>query len=526
MASSEDLIYDSPNWRTATGSRLAAESKKNLLSSPLLSSTKLYKDEGPDVLLNRLAEIDQDNKMKDEAIDSLSYEVKGLEELVKRQEVLIHKLNSESMNANESVIQLKREMETSIDIKSETNPLTAKKQTDLLESLMRVNKQKGRETVSSELYYHVMRLDNESENKNLSKDLRVTEDDLLKLYKESTAIEHSTTSEQKIIILENRVRELIGKLAEMGNENKLLLSIQAAKTNVIQELTEEISKRGATEEHVLELRDKIDFKDSEIADLREELAQTMRIVSVREKEILSLRSVDVGIPYQLWQEDRERMQSQLRNLQNSKLTYEEKIVKQQLQIRTLTERIQNISKSIGTNPTQRQSISPSRVAPRSPSGLSSPKSFRKRPSSLNSPLNSTSDSMGPLKLDFDDDFEERDEVPAPLYKTLENKSKQLESALIERDQRLTEKDEINGLIVIIQMLSKKVDVLTKARSVDTKAWRKREEELEFQLETVKNNMLRMEQELRGQIADRSLAVINLRTKINMMSRSQADEPSQ
>lgn len=73
----------------------------------------------------------------------------------------------------------------------------------------------------------------------------------------NSTVEHAISDEQKILTLENRIRELAGKMLEIGQENKLLQSIQVAKTNAIQELSEEVSRRGATEEYVLELTDKV-----------------------------------------------------------------------------------------------------------------------------------------------------------------------------------------------------------------------------------------------------------------------------
>lgn len=51
-----------------------------------------------------MAEVDKDNQLKDEAIDSLTFEVKGLEELVRKQETVIKKLNRESVDPAEMAL--------------------------------------------------------------------------------------------------------------------------------------------------------------------------------------------------------------------------------------------------------------------------------------------------------------------------------------------------------------------------------------------------------------------------------------
>lgn len=84
----------------------------------------------------------------------------------------------------------------------------------------------------------------------------------------------------------------------------MLLTIQAAKTKAIEELTLELQTRGATDEYVEQLKREGQTKDSEIGELIDENRKLLRIAEQREELITKLRKEDYGIPFNLWQEER------------------------------------------------------------------------------------------------------------------------------------------------------------------------------------------------------------------------------
>jgi hypothetical protein len=197
-------------------------------------------------------------------------------------------------------------------------------QQQTLQKINEENEDKGREVVSKELYYHVMRLDNDlrdrdrvidelrGENKTLEKLLKATEDDLLKLHVTSTgnAIpdQNAITIEQKVVMLENRVRELLSTIQELQQENRTLLRIQQAKTQAIEQLTQELNTRGATDEYVEELRRIIQAIEKDLNNVLDENAQLMKIAKAKEDIIERFQQQEGGIPYNLWLEERKLLQ--------------------------------------------------------------------------------------------------------------------------------------------------------------------------------------------------------------------------
>jgi DNA repair exonuclease SbcCD ATPase subunit len=140
--------------------------------------------------------------------------------------------------------------------------------------LIESDKSKGKNGISPDLYYYVVKLGNDlkdserkiselvAENKTLKRLLKTTEDDLLKLHSKNNMGAEEMANVQNIITLENKIKELTNNMQALKQENNTLLRIQEEKTNVIKTLTDELNNRGATDEYVQQLNRELQDKNN------------------------------------------------------------------------------------------------------------------------------------------------------------------------------------------------------------------------------------------------------------------------
>jgi hypothetical protein len=243
-------------------------------------------------------------------------------------------LTAQLHEAKQEVLKLNR----TVKVKSEENKvLFTDSRSNFEQSISNMNMVKGLEgdlkasgeSVSADLYYHVIRLENENkdkdrvikeltiENKTLNKLVKNVENEYIVLdnqVKETNSAD--VAYQQKLIVLENRIIELTNNLMQLNQENAMLLTIQKAKTDAIEELTKQLSVRGATDEYVEELKRELQHKEKNLADAQEDVRKLFRATQEREDEINALKSKNTGIPFQVWHEDRRLLQVTIFSRQN------------------------------------------------------------------------------------------------------------------------------------------------------------------------------------------------------------------
>ncbi len=141
------------------------------------------------------------------------------------------------------------------------------------------------------------------ENKTLENLLKQREEDYDGLQK-AVEIGREEAAHHTIVILENKVTELTNIIGELQTENRTLITIQNSKTEAIEELTKELTVRGATDEYVNLLKKEIQVKDKEIGDWIQENRMLQRDLEQREQLIARLKQEELGVPFNLWQEER------------------------------------------------------------------------------------------------------------------------------------------------------------------------------------------------------------------------------
>lgn len=116
---------------------------------------------------------------------------------------------------------------------------------DRSQFILKLGNSSERKDFSAELYYYVIKLENDlkerertiseisSENKTLSRLLKVTEEELSK--KRIDEINHQKkefAAEQQIRELEEQLKALTSQIYELQSENKLLLQVQKVNNNL------------------------------------------------------------------------------------------------------------------------------------------------------------------------------------------------------------------------------------------------------------------------------------------------------
>lgn len=110
------------------------------------------------------------------------------------------------------------------------------------------------------------------------------------------------------MIAENKSKELMQTIVDLQEENRLLLSIQKAKTQAIEELTNELNRRGASETLLAQLKGEARAYDRDLAKKDEEKARLQKIVEEQEAVMSKFRNEEVGVPVQMWMEERRLLQ--------------------------------------------------------------------------------------------------------------------------------------------------------------------------------------------------------------------------
>jgi hypothetical protein len=152
------------------------------------------------------------------------------------------KLAAELNDSKESNIKLKQNLHKKLE---ESKKVLTERKKDFEKSvdhqkyISKIETKTERQTFSKDLYYHVLRLENQlkdrdrvitevsSENKTLDKMIKKTEEEVIKIRKEeANSQKEEIAAEHLIANLENRITELTSQGNDLQAENKMLLQIQ------------------------------------------------------------------------------------------------------------------------------------------------------------------------------------------------------------------------------------------------------------------------------------------------------------
>lgn len=191
---------------------------------------------------SKIITLERELKQRDSHIEKLLNEQEVLEEINRQQSEGLEQLTTDLYDIKQSHLTLQFESHKKLD-ESKKSLSTAKQQYDKninhSQLIKKVTARDEREEISKEMYYHVMRLENEltdkkriitaleEENKILGKLVKTNEAEFLKSQQEEQRDhlkDHS--SDRRIVLLENRIRELENIMSDLEAENRLLHNIQ------------------------------------------------------------------------------------------------------------------------------------------------------------------------------------------------------------------------------------------------------------------------------------------------------------
>jgi DNA repair exonuclease SbcCD ATPase subunit len=247
---------------------------------------------------SHIVKLQRELRTKDTKLEELLNEKKGLTKITKHQEVGILQLSKELQEAKETILKLRYDV--NLKSQAEKDLFSEKKQQfeeaveiqNSIKQLSQSNNKNGTKNqgppskdTSADLYYHVMKLENEvadrdrvidelkSENKTLNKMIKQREDEFTTLQQSQMSRSDQIAFRQQIVSLENEIKHLQDVIQDSSKENEMLLTLHKAKTSAIEQLTEELSVRGATDDYVETLRREIKTKETINQQLQSENSQ-------------------------------------------------------------------------------------------------------------------------------------------------------------------------------------------------------------------------------------------------------------
>ena len=263
---------------------------------------------------------------------------------------------------------------------------------------------------------------------------------LTKLNGELEEVEDSTSA---AIPLANQVRLLTKRIEELQEENKTLARIQRVKTNAIEQLAEELEKRGRPEDYIITLQNELKLREREVQDLEDEKRTLKKIQERKDHEIVKMASSQEEGPFSVksWKRERDALIKKAEDADKRVAQMEKSVKAGNARVNALMKR-QETFVSIMKDMTTRKGNS----TPFSP----------KRPSTASSRVQSSPREAG-AGADTSDPPAE-DMVSGELYMKLEKAVVVYKAKLAEKESAAAEKDDQ------VELLEKKVAVLTKSQS--------------------------------------------------------------
>jgi chromosome segregation ATPase len=457
--------------------------------------------EGSQDAYTRMVALEKDLRVRDSQLEQIMNEKKSLDKVSKNKETSLINMTTELMEAKKQISRLELELVKKSDESKqlfEQTKFNYSQVSGVAESVRNKEIETVRDgkagIMPTDLYHHVMRLENEvrdrdrviaslqEENKSLDKLIKQREDEYILLTDELQTMKKKLILSADPALTENKVKELMQNIVELQEENRLLLSIQKAKTQAIEELTQELSVRGASDELLEQMRLEAKSKDREISRRDDENERLKKTIEQQEEIVSKYRNEEVGVPVHMWMEERRLLQSEAQKHYELKQQLEKTIKGQKDRINQLQDSLDVIVKSYdgGKSPSaalrtfrRSKSLSSNSVAPSLSNTFNTDIS---PPMSLSNTGNFENGSF------TDQSFAPDGTVPYKIYEFLERNVQRMSATLNAKEALLSEKDEA------LEILEKRIDVTTKARMSDNKRAKKVEQDLQRECQLLKEKL--------------------------------------
>ena len=209
---------------------------------------------------------------------------------------------------------------------------------------------------------------------------------------------------------ENRIQLLARQLQDCQHENQSLCEVQRIKTKAIEELALQLEERTATDETLNMLKQSMASKEKDIVELIEENTKLIQLVTIKDEQLEEEKKKNEkpGIPFAIWNAEREILKKQLEQTEEEKRRLEESLKRQQQHLDTMKHRVDFVAKT-GMKPSPMKSRS----------------SLTSQMIRETSQANISADGV--------------DMVPGKMLEMVESKVKQLEFKLVEKERSILEK---------------------------------------------------------------------------------------
>ena len=176
--------------------------------------------------------------------------------------------------------------------------------------------------------------------------------ELESLYKKSTkeVTEYKNKTEEYKLEFDRIINEKISTLSK--NEEKLLAELRSLrsteriKSKRLEELEQTIKNTGDLKKIIGNLETDIKTRDKKILDLNKKMSQLNTQLNQRNLQLQKFTDKQKGIPFHLWVNDRDRLQSKIEKLKLAKEKNTKTIEAQRRRIMELCERVDLIASSL------------------------------------------------------------------------------------------------------------------------------------------------------------------------------------
>jgi len=298
---------------------------------------------------------------------------------------------------------------------------------------------------------------------------------LQKSIREKDKVIESTTSEleerrrapEDVTALHNDIKMLLHTIEGLQDENKTLVRIQNAKTQAIEELSNQLEEHNRDDDVATNLRNVIKAKEQREKELIGEMNTLKLAEDNRTKALLREKPDDLVLTAQDWMEERRFLKGQVKKLTETNANHERLAKAQDARVTLLQDRCVCIEKMLKEAKKRRM-----------PSSL-----LLQRPALSEHPGVSAADAEAAEAAG-------RDLVPVEMYHFLEMEINTVRAELAEKNVVIAERDDI------AEALEHKIDVLTKTRAAENKRNARELSVTKSDLEESRMRCTKLEDELR------------------------------
>lgn len=471
----------------------------------------------PQDVYARMVALEKEARTKDTQIEQLTNEKKAVEKAGKNKDTALINMTNQLLESKQVIAKLELEVARKSDESKQLFEHTKGSyslgmgNTESVRSKEIETTKDGKGILPTDLYHHVMRLENElrdrdrvigslkEENKTLDKLIKQRAEEFLELTTDLQQTKTKLISSVDPIIAENRAKELMQNIVDLQEENRMLLSIQKAKTQAIEDLTHELNERGASDQLLHQLKGEARSHDKEVAKKEEEKARLQKRVEQQESLMNKFRNEEVGVPVQMWMEERRLLQSEIQKHHEQKVLLEKTIKGQKERINQLQEHIDVVLKSHEGG----KSPSAALRSHRRSRTFSNPPALS---TTTLSDLNSTENGLSDSGNFYESEIGAATSVPSKLYEILERNVQRMTISLSAKESLLLEKDDA------LEILEKKLEVLTKARATDNKKAKLQETEQKEEINSLKQMVADLQSDSKERTQQLTMELTKLKRK--------------